>query len=53
MMEDSEYFMRAYRKIEAYRRIGHVQHSNLICTYESDIADGSKLDEIIERFILE
>lgn len=52
MMDDIDYASRAWRKIENYRRAGYVQHTNLICTYESDIENGKVIDEIIRRFIL-
>ena len=52
MMDDIDYASRAWRKIENYRRAGYVQHTNLICTYESDIENGKVIDEIIRRFVL-
>ena len=51
-MDNSDYFFRACRKIEYYRRAGLTQHTNLICTYEEDVEDGAILDGIIERFEL-
>lgn len=52
LMDNSDYFFRACRKIEYYRRAGFTQHTNLICTYEEDVEDGAILDGIIERFEL-
>ena len=52
MMDDIDYASRAWRKIENYRRAGYVQHTNLICTYESDIENDKVIDGIIRRFVL-
>ena len=52
LMDDQDYFMRASARIEAYRRAGYSQHTNLICTCEDDMEVRGRLDDIIERFIL-
>lgn len=52
LMNDPEYRKRALEKIELYRKAGYVQHKNLICTWEEDIASADDIDNIIRRFIL-
>lgn len=52
IMDNKDYNYKAWRKIEMYQTAGFYQHSNLICTYESDIENAERLDEIIRRFIL-
>ena len=37
--------------VEKYRRAGFVQHSNLICTYESDMASAERLREILNKYM--
>ena len=51
MMENSDYFTKAMLKISEYRKIGYTQHRNLICTYEEDLTDLKKLEEILYRFL--
>jgi hypothetical protein len=53
LMDDIDYSNKAWQKIENYRIAGYVQHTNLICTYESDIENDKIIDEIIKRFILQ
>ena len=45
------YFTKAMLKISEYRKIGYTQHRNLICTYEDDLTDLNKLEEILYRFL--
>lgn len=52
IMDNKDYNYKAWRKIELYRAAGFYQHSNLICTFESDIEKADRIDEIIKRFIL-
>ena len=52
LMDDPEYFRRACNKIEKYRREGFSQHTDLICTYEEDIASPDRLHDIIERYLM-
>lgn len=52
LMDDPEYFRRACNKIERYRREGFSQHTDLICTYEEDIASPDRLHGIIERYLI-
>ena len=52
LMNDPDYRKRALEKIELYRKAGYVQHKNLICTWEEDIASADDIDNIIRRFIL-
>lgn len=49
LMNDREYFEKAIMKIHQYREVGFVQHKNLICTYEEDLQEISR---IIEGFLL-
>ncbi len=51
MMENSDYFTKAMLKISEYRKIGYTQHRNLICTYEEDLTDLNKLEEMLYRFL--
>ena len=52
LMEDGEYVQRALMKINKYRRIGYVQTDNLIYTFEEDLENMDRIDEIIDRFIM-
>lgn len=52
LMDDAAYFEKAVNKIEAYRREGFVQHTNLICTYEDDVKSEDTIREIIENRLL-
>lgn len=51
LMNDEEYYMKAMEKIRIYRKAGFVQHSNLICTWEEDIAQTGDIDRILYGFI--
>ena len=51
LMDDPDYFKRTCMKVEKYRRAGFVQHSNLICTYESDMASTERLREILNKYM--
>lgn len=51
LMDDPDYFKRTCMKVEKYRRAGFVQHSNLICTYESDMASAERLREILNKYM--
>ncbi len=52
LMDDENYRMKAFVKINAYRKMGYVQHRNLVCTWEEDVEDTAAIDEIISKFIL-
>lgn len=52
LMDFSDYRSKAYNKINCYGKVGFVQHTNLICTFEEDVENLKKIDEIIIRFIL-
>jgi len=52
LMDDERYKMNAFVKIAEYRKLGYVQHKNLVCTWEEDLEDMNTIDEIIQRFIL-
>lgn len=52
LMDDNDYKIRAFNKINEYRKIGFKQHTNLICTYEEDLENAQVLEDIIERIIL-
>lgn len=52
LMDNKDYFMKSYMKIEKYRRAGYKTHSNLICTYEEDMMSEDILTDIIERYLL-
>lgn len=51
LMDNEEYFRKTMQKINEYRKIGYVQHNNLICTYEEDLQSTQTLEEILQRFI--
>lgn len=51
LMDNNEYFYRMFLKINEYRKIGYVQHRNLVCTFEEDLEEMDCIEEIIERFI--
>ena len=51
LMNDSEYYSKMVRRLEEYRKIGYVQHKNLICTYEEDLQNIETLKNIVQRFI--
>lgn len=51
LMNNAEYADRAMRRLQDYRRIGYVQHRNLICTYEEDLRNKDVLEEIYHRFL--
>lgn len=53
LMDNSEYYNKAMEKIREYRRIGYVQHDNLICTYEEDLESIENLEKIYRRFLME
>ena len=52
LMHSRDYYFNAVKKIDRYRSVGFVQHSNLICTWEEDIMDMESIDKVIRRFIL-
>ena len=52
MVDDSEYFIKMCRKLDDYGKAGFRAHTNLICTYEEDMADEDALRGIIDRYIL-
>lgn len=51
LMDDVDYFNKMANKINEYRKIGYVQHKNLICTYEEDLQNIENLKDIVQRFI--
>lgn len=51
LMENPEYVNRMVSKILDYRKMGFVQHRNLICTYEEDLRNKEVLEEIYYRFL--
>lgn len=51
LMNDAEYYSKMVKRLEGYRRIGYVQHKNLICTYEEDLQNIETLENIVQRFI--
>ena len=52
LMDNDEYRSRANVKINAYLKAGFRQHTDLICTVESDMDDEELLKGIIERYLL-
>ena len=46
----NDYLLKSMNKIEEYRKVGFLQHKNLICTREEDILSIESIDEIIDRF---
>ena len=50
LMDQDEYFKHACEKIKAYRKMGYMQHTNLICTWEEDLLESEQLEEIMLRF---
>ena len=48
---DTEYYNKMVRRLDEYRKIGYVQHKNLVCTYEEDLQNTDNLREIVRRFI--
>lgn len=52
LMDDPGYFEKAMNKIEAYRREGFAQHTNLICTYEEDMKSEDTIRVIIEERLM-
>ena len=52
LMGNEDYLLNTFQKIRRYAELGFLQHTNLICTEESDILDTEILDDIISRFIL-
>lgn len=51
LMNDTEYYNKMIRRLEEYRKIGYVQHKNLICTYEEDLQNIETLRDIVRRFV--
>ncbi|NLD19056.1 MAG: hypothetical protein GX663_02255 [Clostridiales bacterium] len=47
---DPNYDQRTLKKLISYRAAGYVEHTNLICTYEGDIAAEERLLEILNRY---
>lgn len=52
LMDNDDYRSRANVKINAYLKAGFRQHTDLICTVESDMDDEELLKGIIERYLL-
>ncbi len=51
LMDNEEYFIKAYSKLKNYRAAGYFTHTNLICTYEEDIVSSERLQGIIKRYL--
>lgn len=52
LMDNNDYFIKACSKIENYRKLGYVTHTNLICTYEDDMVSEDILESIIDRYLI-
>ncbi len=52
LMDKVEYFNKMVARINEYRKIGYVQHDNLICTYEEDLENAETLEMIYRRFLV-
>lgn len=51
LMDDKDYAYKTLMKIERYRSIGYVPTDNLIYTFEEDLEDMARLNEILDKFI--
>ncbi|MFQ7473003.1 MAG: hypothetical protein ACLRLX_02200 [Anaerovoracaceae bacterium] len=51
LMNDKNYALNSYLKIEKYRQAGYKTNKNLICTYEDDIISEEILIDIIGRYM--
>ena len=51
LMNKADYYSKAMEKVNLYRQKGFIQHKNLICTWEEDIAETKEIDNIINRFL--
>ena len=52
LMDDREYEQKTIRKLALYARHGYFPFDNLICTYERDMLDASRIQKYIEVFRL-
>lgn len=51
LINDMDYYNKMIKRLDEYRKIGYVQHKNLICTYEEDLQNIDNLREIVRRFV--
>ena len=51
LINDMDYYNKMIKRLDEYRKIGYVQHKNLICTYEEDLQNIDNLKEIVRRFV--
>ena len=51
LINDIDYYNKMIKRLDEYRKIGYVQHKNLICTYEEDLQNIENLREIVRRFV--